>query len=113
MPDKGFRSITVTEEVHKRLTSKAEKEKTSVSSLASHVLACYMEADEKLGRYAPLIELFGFEGNCAILRDRKSNRSIDVYMNDKELFCAFDESKNCVHVSFCQALPQVRKVVRG
>ncbi len=113
MPDKGFKSITVTEEVHKRLFSKSEKEKVSISYLASHILASSMEAEEKLGRYAPLIELLGFEDNYVLLKDRKLNRVADVYMHDKELFCALDESKNCIHISFCQALPQVRRVFRG
>ena len=113
MPDKGFRSITVTEEVHKKLTVKADKEKTSVSFLASSVLASYMEADAKFGRYAPFLEHFGFEGNTAILWDHKKDRSVDVYLHDQKLHCSEDNSEECIHVAFCMALPQVRRVTRG
>lgn len=113
MPDKGFKAITVTEEVHKGLTLKARKENTSVSSLASNVLACYMEADEKLGRYAPFLEHLGFEGNVAILWDHKKDKSVDVYQHDNKLQCGEDKLEDCIHVVFCQALPQVRRVTRG
>ena len=113
MPGKGYQVITVTQELYDRVKVKAQKEKKSISSYASGVLACYMETDEKLSRYAPFIEVIGFEGNSAILRDHKTGDLVDIRLYDKELHCVNDESKDCVHVAFCQALPQVRKVVRG
>ncbi len=113
MPDKGFRSINVTEEVYQKVKLKAEQEKKSITAYASHVLASFMEADEKLSRYAPFIEVIGFEGNSVILRDHKLDRIVEVYLHEKELSCYYDDSKECVHVSFCHALPQVGRVVRG
>ena len=113
MPDKGFKTITVSENVYKRIATKAEQENKSITAFATHVLASYMEVDEKLSRYAPYIEVIGFEGNSAILRDHKTGDLIDVRLHDKGLHCVYDEAKDCVHVAFCQALPQLRKVVRG
>jgi len=113
MPGKGYQVITVTQELYDRVKVKAQKEKKSISSYAAEVLACYMEADEKLSRYAPFIEVIGFEGNSVILRDHKDDQIIDVRLRDKKLHCVHDEADDCIHVSFCHALPQVRKVVRG
>ena len=113
MPDKGFRTITIAEQVYEKVKLKAEQEKKSIASYATQVLASVIEADDRLSRYAPFIEVVGFEGNAAILRDHKVDRIIEVYMHKKELMCVYDGSKECVHVSFCLALPQVRKVVRG
>ena len=113
MPYKGYQTITVSQQVYEKVKKKAEKESKSVSSYAGEILACYMEAEEKLSRYAPFIELFGFEGNSVILRDHKINRVVDVYLHEKQLYCAHDESKDCMHISFCFALPQVRRVIRG
>ena len=113
MPDTGFRTINVTEGVHKKLVTKAQQEKKSIASVATSILASYMEADEKLSRYAPFIELFGFEGNAIILKDHKLDRFVDVYLHEKKLHCAHDDSKECNHIAFCLALSQVRKVVRG
>lgn len=113
MPDKGYRTITVTESVYEKIKTKAEQEKKSIATFATQILASYMEADEKLSRYAPYIEVIGFEGNSAILRDHKTGDIIDVRLYDKELHCVKDEAKDCVHAAFCLALPQVRKVVRG
>ena len=113
MPDRGFKTITVSESVYKKIAANAEQEKKSITALATHVLASYMEVDEKLSRYAPYIEVIGFEGNSAILRDHKTGDIIDVRLHDKELRCVYDDARDCVHVAFCQALPQVRKVIRG
>jgi hypothetical protein len=113
MPDKGFHSINVTEEVYGKVKLKAEKEKKSITAYASHILASYMEADEKLSRYAPFIEVVGFEGNSIILRDHKLNRIIEVYLHEKEITCVHDDSKDCVHVSFCLALPQTTRVLQS
>ncbi len=113
MPDKGFRSVNVTEQVWEKLKSKAKKERTSISAFTTEVLTSFIEADERLSHYAPLIEVVAYEGNSIILRDKKLARIIEVYLHQKELSCRHDDdSKDCVHVSFCQALPQVRKFVR-
>src|ERR1700674_3315839 len=112
MPDKGFRTINVTEQVYEKIKTRAKEENKSISSFASHVLASFMEADERLSPYAPFIEVVGFEGKSAILRDTKPNRIVEVSLNDKKLFCLHDESMECVHVSFCHALPQVSRVTR-
>lgn len=113
MPYKGHQTITVSQSVYQKVKKKAEKEHKSIASYVAEVLVCYIEADEKLSRYAPFIELFGFEGNSVILKDHKINRVVDVYLHEKELYCAHDESEDCMHVSFCHALPQVRRVLRG
>ena len=113
MPDKGFRSINVTEQVYEKIKLKAEHEKNSITAYASQILFSVIEAEEKLSRYAPFIEVIGFEGNSVILRDHKMDRVVEVYLHEKELSCMLDSSKDCVHVSFCHALPQTRRVIRG
>lgn len=113
MPDKGFKTITVPVVLHGRINKKAKQENKSITTYATEILASYMEVDEKLSRYAPLLEPFGFEGNVAILWDHKKGRSVDVYLYDNKLQCGEDKSEDCIHVAFCQALPQVRRVTRG
>ena len=113
MPDKGFKTLTVTEEVYHKVKAKAEHEKRSIASYTSQVLASILEADEKLSHYAPSIEVIGFNGNSVILRDHKIGRIVEVYLSKKEASCVLDNSDDCIHVSFCYALPQVSKVVRG
>ena len=113
MPDKGFKTITVPELLHDKIAKKAKKEDKSITVYATEVLASYMEADEKLSRYAPFIEVIGLEGNAAILKDNKLGRIVEVYLHKEELMCIQDQSKDCVHVTFCQALPQLRRVARG
>jgi len=112
MPDKGFRSVNVTQQVWEKLKSKAKQEQTSISAYATEVLTSFIEADERLSHYAPLIEVVAFEGNSVILRDKKLARIVEVYLHEKELSCRHDDSRECVHVAFCQALPQVRRFVR-
>ena len=113
MPYKGYQAITISQGIYEKVKLKAQKENKSISSYASEVLACYIEADEKLSRYAPFIEVVGFEGNSVVLRDHKLDSIIDVRLYDKKLLCVHDEAEDCMHVSFCHALPQVRRVLRG
>lgn len=112
MPDKGYRTVTVAEPVYLKIKKKAEQEGKSITALSSQILACVIEADEKLARYAPFIEVIGFEGNRIILKDNKKDRILDVVLHEKELYCSLDESQDCSHVAFCHALPQVDRVLR-
>ncbi len=112
MPDKGFRTVNVTEQIYQKIRTRAQQENKSITAYATQVLASVIETDEKLSRYSPFIEVVGFEGNSVILRDHKLDRIIEIYLHEEELSCVYDDSKDCVHVSFCHALPQVKKVVR-
>lgn len=112
MPDKGFRTLTVSAAIYRKVKSKAQQEKKSVAAYATQVLANVLEADERLSRYAPLIEVVGFQGNSIILKDRRLDRIVEVYLHQKELSCFHDSSKDCIHVSFCHALSQVSRVIR-
>jgi hypothetical protein len=112
MPDKGFRTVNVTEQIYQKIRTRAQQENKSITAYATQVLASVIETDEKLSHYSPFIEVVGFEGNSVILRDHKLDRIIEIYLHEEELSCVYDDSKDCVHVSFCHALPQVKKVVR-
>ena len=54
MPDKGFKTLTVTEKVYQKIKSKAKKEKKSVSSYTTNVLSGFIEADEKINQTSPV-----------------------------------------------------------
>ena len=55
MPDKGFKTLTVTEKVYQKIKSKAKKEKKSVSAYTTNVLSGFIEADEKINQASAIL----------------------------------------------------------
>ena len=78
--------------------------------LQSDTLCLYFFFEYLFLSITPIIEIIGLEGNSAILRDKKLDRIVEVYLHQKELKCMNDNSKDCIHVGFCYALPQIKKI---
>ncbi len=119
MPREGFRSITVSQAVYDRFykryqTHKKDLELKGISSFTGYITSILEELmmkEEIFARYAPFIQEFGVQGDTVILWDNKVNRSVEVVLKDKELYCRFDERSDCVHVGYAYSIPQVYSIM--
>jgi predicted CopG family antitoxin len=117
MPDRGFKTITVTEQLYERIKQKAKKEKKSAASYVSDVLVNMLYVDEKFSNYVPFLELVALESSEVIIRDVKKDKIADVRTrrtdgSKLELYCTLDQTDYCPHTAFAAALPQVLNATR-
>jgi hypothetical protein len=117
LPRQDQESVTMSGSRLKELKKswEAERKKRSISFAGFISELAIMELERRnMLREAAFISLAAEPSdNLILLRDaRKDNRIYEVQMRpDKKLRCVQDKTFNCVHVGFCYALPQVRKVL--
>ncbi len=121
MPKEGFKSITVSEIVYDKFFDVYQKNKqdlvmkgvNSFSGYVTYMLEEMMQKDKTFARYAPKIEKISVDGDRVILKDNIKNRIAEVAMQRGELFCQLCEDKNCVHVGFAWAMPEVYELLNA
>jgi hypothetical protein len=117
MPDRGFKTITVTERLYQQVKERAKKENRSAARFVSEILETFLYVEEELSGHAPLLELISLDSNAVIVRDKKKDRVVGVRSRASKsgrvgLYCELDKTGYCPHGAFAVALPQVRKAIR-
>ncbi|HET6516776.1 MAG TPA: hypothetical protein VFG25_00945 [Nitrosopumilaceae archaeon] len=121
MPKEGFKSITVSETVYNKFFDVYQKNKedlvmkgvNSFSGYVTYMLEEMMQKDKTFARYAPKIEKISVDEDRVILKDTIENRIAEVAVQRGELFCQLCEDKNCVHVGFAWAIPEVYEILNA
>lgn len=117
MSERGFRTITVSTQLYRRVQERAKKEKKPLATFVSDVLINMLYVDEQFANYVPLLELVALEADRVIIRDNKKDKITDVRVRKAEkgkveLYCTLDSTDYCQHTAFAAALPQVRNALR-
>ena len=84
---------------------------SSFSGYVTYMLEETMQKDKTFARYAPKIEKISVDEDRVILKDTTANRIAEVAMQGGELFCQLCEEKNCIHVGFTWAIPEVYEIL--
>ena len=121
MPKEGFKSITVSETVYNKFFDVYQKNKedllmkgvNSFSGYVTYMLEEMMQKDKTFARYAPKIEKISVDEDRVILKDTIENRIAEVALQRGELYCQLCEDKNCVHVGFAWAIPEVYELLNA
>jgi hypothetical protein len=121
LPKEGFKSITVSEIVYNKFFDVYQKNKedllmkgvNSFSGYVTYMLEEMMQKDKTFAKYAPKIEKISVDEDRIILKDTIKNRIAEVAMQRGELFCQLCEDKNCVHVGFAWAIPEVYELLNA
>ena len=117
MPKEGFTVITITQQAHdkakQRYNQKVRSEKLakSFSKYVNDLILETIEADENLSLSAPFMQKIGLQDNSIMIKDNKIGRIVEVQVHGKDLICMLDESKNCVHVGYACAIPEVYRIM--
>ena len=117
MPERRFRTITVSAQLYQQVQERAKKEKRPLSGFVSDVLVNFLYVDEKFANYVPFLELVALEAGEIIVRDNKKDRIADVRARKgangrMELHCTLDNTAYCAHTASAAALPQVLNVAK-
>jgi len=121
MPKPGFKSITISEAVYDKFNQAYLKNKNTltmkgVNSFAGYVtylLEDVMKKDKTFARYAPKLEKISIDSDRIILKDNIKNRIAEVAIQHGELYCMLCEEKDCVHIGYVFALPDVYEILNS
>ena len=116
---KGFKVITVREEVYNRiykLYKETSRKYDNFTSWATEYLLEKVEEDELLRQYAPGLNFISTEGNVVFIKDWFIDRIVEVEIHDQDigkrfLYCRHCEREDCMHVGFCFAIREVNKIL--
>ncbi|MEM4275249.1 MAG: hypothetical protein QW776_00585 [Candidatus Nitrosocaldus sp.] len=119
MPAKGWKTLTITEELYKRLHNRWKEENKPMipfTPWVSQYILENLEEDEMLLRYAPGLEFISITGNVVDIADRFIDRIVEVEIHDQGigkrfLYCRYCERDDCLHVGFAFAIREVNKVL--
>lgn len=117
MPKEGFSVVTITQQAHDKAKQrynqkvKSQKLSKSFSKYVNDIIVEQVEADESLSLTAPFMEKLGLDGNSIMVKDNKIGRIVEVQVRGRELVCMLDERKDCVHVGFAYAIPEVYRLM--
>lgn len=117
MPESGWKSITIREDVFREIQNFVEKnqkplEAIGIPNLSALVMRALLEFIKK-PIPKPRFEHFNVYEDRITIRDNDEGRLVDVYIREKNLWCEYDKSNDCVHVGYAWALPQVRSALRS
>jgi phosphoribulokinase len=118
MPKEGFSVVTITQEAYdkahaqysQKLKSK-EIEGKSFSRFVNDIIIERIEADQNLSLHAPYMQKVGMQDNSIMIKDNKLSRIVEVQIRGKDLICMLDEKKDCVHVGYAYAIPDVYRIM--
>lgn len=115
MPDPGFRTVTFKQAVLERVTKEKERSGAREMQFAPFVYGLIDEAltqRELIRDWAPLQFINTAEASVFI-KDRNKNRLIELTVHEGDLWCDVDRAKDCVHVGFAWAIPQVYQIMKA
>jgi hypothetical protein len=119
MPKEGFSVITITQEAHDKARTRYNQKlklgqveaNKSFSRYVNDLIVEKVEEDENLARQAPFMQKVGLQDNSIMIKDNKIGRIAEVQVRGKDLVCMLDDRKDCVHVGFAYAIPDVYRVI--
>jgi hypothetical protein len=117
MPDRRFRTITVSAQLYQQVQERAKKEKRPLAAFVSDILQVMLYIEERFSNYVPFLELVSLGGDEVVVRDSKKDRIVGVKAKSTDggkvrFYCELDASDYCPHTAFAAALPQVRNALR-
>ena len=103
-------TVEIFKETYDTMKSTAEKMRWNTKEYINSVLAEALERDKFLQTYAPYLSRVGYQENILFIRDAKKNKTAEVFLKDRALYCGLCESKDCVHIHYAFVLPEVAKM---
>ena len=88
----------------------AARKRWSAKDYINTVLMEAIERDKFLRSYAPSLSIVSYEDDIQFIRDTKLGKTAEIYLRDRSLYCNVCESKDCVHIHYALALPEVAKL---
>lgn len=103
-------TVEIFKETYDVMKSSAERKRWNTKDYINTILREAIERDKFLQAYAPYLLKVGYEDNILFIRDSKMAKTAEIYLRDRMLYCNICESKDCSHIHYALALPEVAKL---
>ena len=103
-------TVEIFRETYEVMKSVAEKKRWNTKEYINSVLKDAIERDKFLQAYAPFLVKVGYEGNILFIRDSKIGKTTEIFLREQVLYCNLCESKDCIHIHYALALPEIAKL---
>ncbi|WP_337861482.1 hypothetical protein [Nitrososphaera sp.] len=103
-------TVEIFKETYDMMKASAERMRWNTKEYINSVLAEALDRDKFLQAYAPFFSKVGYQDNILFIRDAKAGKTAEVYLKDRSLYCGLCESKDCMHIHYAFALPEVAKM---
>jgi hypothetical protein len=103
-------TVEIFKETYDAMKVIATGKRWSTKDYINTVLVEAIERDKFLQSYAPSLSKVGYEEDILFVRDAKLRETAEIYLRDRSLYCNVCESKDCVHIHYALALPEVAKL---
>jgi len=103
-------TVEIFKETYDVMKALATKKRWNTKDYINTILLEAIERDKFLQAYAPFLSKIGFEDNILFVRDLKLSKIAEIYLRDRALYCNICESKDCMHIHYALALPEITKM---
>lgn len=103
-------TVEIFKETYDAMKVIAIRKRWSTKDYINTLLMEAIERDKFLQSYAPSLSKVGYEEDILFVRDAKLGKTAEIYLRDRSLYCNVCESKDCVHIHYALALPEVAKL---
>jgi hypothetical protein len=103
-------TVEIFKQTYDTMKANAAKKRWNTKDYINTVLMEALEKDKFLQTFAPSLSKVGFEDNVLFIRDAKQGKTVEIYLKDRTLYCNTCESKDCLHIHYALALPEVAKL---
>ena len=117
MPERNFATITVSDAVYAELKRRVKRENKSTAGYASELLRAMLSV-ERFSKCESPLTLISLGSDGIVLRDGRKDRIVGVRGKEDgggkfRFYCELDDTDYCEHTAFAEAIPQIRKGIRG
>jgi hypothetical protein len=119
MPRKGYKSITVRQDVYDYFFneySKVKEEyaiKKGVRSFSAYVSYRFTQLLELTSsKNLPRFEHFNMGSTGVKITDRKLHKIAEIYFKPEGIWCEHDQSSECDHIDFALTVPEIQDIIR-
>ena len=103
--------------VYAELKRRAKRENKSTAGYASELLRAMLSV-ERFSKCESTLTLISLDSDGIVLRDGRKDRIVGVRNKEDDesklrFYCELDDTDYCEHTAFAEAIPQIRKGIRG
>ncbi len=103
-------TVEIFKETYDIMKQNAARRRWNTKDYINTILLEAIERDKFLQAYAPSLSKLGYEDNILFIRDAKEGKTAEIYLRDRSLYCNVCESRDCVHIHYAIALPEIARI---
>jgi hypothetical protein len=103
-------TVEIFKETYEVMKSVAVKKRWNTKEYINSVLKEAIDREKFLQAYAPFLLRVGYEGNVLFIKDSKMGKTAEIFLREQVLYCNLCESKDCTHIHYSLALPEIARL---